>query len=325
MMADVSRRVALGAGLGFAALGRPALAQAWPSRPIRFVSPWPPGGPADLISRPLAERLTQTLGQPVVVENRAGGGGTIATAAVARAAPDGYTVLFSQAGPTTITPNFQSVTYDPRQDLLPVTQLVSSGLVLVVRPGIPATTVPELAEHAKRAQPELTYGSIGPASTTHLAGELFKRAAGVPMLHVPYTGSTQPITDMLAGRLDLGFWNIGAVMGFIQSGQLRPLAVTTLRRSSRLPDLPAMAEFYPGLEVNSWYGVMVPAGTPEAIVDWLHREFVAAVRSPDIAARLTEAGLEIEGTDPASYARRIAEELRSWGNLARETGIRSNN
>ncbi len=321
----MSRRAVLGgvAALGASPLARPALAQAWPARPIRFINPWPPGGPADLIARPLTERLTQTLGQPVVMENRAGGGGTIATAAVARAAPDGYTVLFAQASPSVISPNFRTdLSYDTRRDFIPVTQLVSSGLVFVVRPGVQATTVPELVELARRSQPELTFGSIGPASTTHLAGEMLMLRSGVKLLHVPYTGSTQPITDMLAGRLDMGFWNIGAVMGFIQSGQLRPLAVTAPRRSSRLPDLPTMAEFYPDFEVNSWYGVMVPAGTPQPIVERLHQEFVAALRDPAISRRLVENGLEIEGTSPSEFRQAIEADLKRWGDVARATGIR---
>lgn len=320
----IPRRLLLGAGLGV--LAAPALAQGnapWPNRPVRLISPWPPGGPADLIARPLIEKLTIALGQPVVLETRPGAGGTIAVAAVARAAPDGYTVLFSQAGPNAITPAFRSVPYDPVKDLLPVTQLVSSGLVFVVRPGIAANTVEELVAVARRATPGLNFGSIGPASTTHLAGEMFSRAAGIPLLHVPYTGSTQPIADMLAGRIDMGFWNISAVMAFIQSGQLRPLAVTTLRRSSRLPDVPAMAETYPGFEVNSWYGIHMPAGTPQPIIERLHAEFVAALRAPDVTARLTENGLEIEGTTPAQFGQKIADDLRQWTELARVTGLRA--
>ncbi len=316
-----SRRAILG-GAATAALARPARAQAWPDRPIRFINPWPPGGPADLIARPLAERLTQTLGRPVVIENRAGGGGTIATALVARAAPDGYTVLFSQASPSVISPNFRTdLTYDTLRDFIPVTQLVSSGLVFVVRPGIAARSVPELVALAARTQPELSFGSIGPASTTHLAGEMLMLRAGIKLLHAPYTGSTQPITDMLAGRLDMGFWNIGAVTAFISTGQLRPLAVTSARRSQRFPDLPTMAEFYPGYEVNSWYGVMLPARTPDAIVARLHTAFTEALREPAIAGRLAENGLEVEGSSPTEYRSKIEADLRMWGELARATGI----
>ncbi|WP_203072803.1 Bug family tripartite tricarboxylate transporter substrate binding protein [Falsiroseomonas ponticola] len=318
----IPRRLLLGASL--ASLAAPALAQgAWPARPIRFISPWPPGGPADLIARPIIEKVSQALGQPVVLETRPGAGGTLAVASVARAAPDGYTVLFSQAGPNAITPAFRAVPYDPIRDFIPVTQLVSSGLVFVIRPGIAANSVAELVNVARSSNPGLNFGSIGPASTTHLAGEMFMRAAGINLLHVPYTGSTQPITDMLAGRIDMGFWNIGAVMGFIQSGQLRPLAVTTLGRSSRLPDVPAMAETYPGFEMNSWYGVHMPAGTPAPIIDRLHTEFVAALRAPDVSARLVEAGLEIEGTSPAQFAQKIAAALLRMQELQRATGLRA--
>jgi tripartite-type tricarboxylate transporter receptor subunit TctC len=322
MPISLPRRTLLGVALAAGALARPALAQAWPTRPIRFINPWPPGGPADLIARPLLERLTETLGQPVVNENRPGAGGTVATGFVARAPADGYTVLFSQAGPSVISPAFRTVPYDTLRDFAAVTQLVSSGLIFVVRPGLEARTVPELVELAKRSRPELTFGSVGPASTTHLAGELLMMRTGAKLLHVPYTGSTQPITDMLAGRLDMGFWNIGAVMGFIESGQLRPLAVTSLRRSSRLPNLPTMAEFLPGFEVNSWYGVMVPTGTPEPIIARLHREFVAALNRPDIADRLRQNGLEIEGSSPAEYGRKLADDLKLWREVAQTTGIR---
>jgi tripartite-type tricarboxylate transporter receptor subunit TctC len=323
MSIPLSRRVLLAVPLAAAgALARPALAQAWPTRPIRFINPWPPGGPADLIARPLAERLTETLGQPVVNENRPGAGGTVATGLVARAPADGYTVLFSQAGPSVISPAFRTVPYDTLRDFAAVTQLVSSGLIFVVRPGLEARTVPELVELAKRSRPELTFGSVGPASTTHLAGELLMMRTGAKLLHVPFTGSSQPITEMLAGRLDMGFWNISAVMGFIESGQLRPLAVTSLRRSSRLPQLPTMAEFYPGYEVNSWYGVMVPTGTPEPIIARLHREFAAALNRPEIADRLRQNGLEIEGTSPAEYGRKLADDLKLWREVAQTTGIR---
>jgi tripartite-type tricarboxylate transporter receptor subunit TctC len=321
MTLHLSRRALMG-GMAAAALARPALAQAWPTRAIRFINPWPPGGPADLIARPLCERLSQTLGQPVINENRPGGGGSVATAMVARAAPDGYTVLFSQASPSVISPNFRSgLGYDTLRDFTPVTQLVSSGLVFVVRAGLQANSVPELVELARRSQPELNYGSIGPASTTHLAGEMLTLRSGAKLLHVPYTGSTQPITDMLAGRIDMGFWNISAVLAFIESGQLRPLAVTSPTRSQRLPDVPAMAEFYPGYEVNSWYGVMLPAGAPAPIVDRLHREFAAALRLPETSERLVQNGLIIEGTSPADYAKKIESDLKLWGELARSTGI----
>lgn len=322
MPTPLPRRALLGATLAAGALARPALAQTWPTRPIRFINPWPPGGPADLIARPLIERLSETLGQPVVNENRPGAGGTVATGFVARAPADGYTVLFSQAGPSVISPAFRTVPYDTLRDFAPVTQLVSSGLIFVVRPGLEARTVPELVELAKRSRPELTFGSVGPASTTHLAGELLMMRTGAKLLHVPYTGSTQPITDMLAGRLDMGFWNIGAVMGFIEAGQLRPLAVTSARRSSRLPALPTMAEFLPGFEVNSWYGVMVPTGTPEPIIARLHREFVAALNQPEIAGRLRQNGLEIEGSSPAEYGRKLADDLKQWREVAQTTGIR---
>jgi tripartite-type tricarboxylate transporter receptor subunit TctC len=312
----------LGAALATASVGR-AAAQGWPDRPIRFINPWPPGGPADLVARPLAQRLSETLGKPMVMENRPGANGTIATGQAARAAPDGYSVLFAHAGPITIAPNFQAnIAYDPERDLLPVTQLVSSPLVLVTRGDLGAADVPGLIAKAKAAREPLTYGSVGPASTTHLAGEMLARRSGAPLLHVPYTGSTQPIIDMMAGRIDIGLFNIGAVMEQVRAGRIRALAVSTLRRSGRLPELPTVAETYPGFEVNSWYGVMLPAGTPPGLVERFHQEFTAALRVPEIARVLAENGLDVEGTAPDAFGRKIGEDLRRWRELAQTTGIR---
>ncbi len=322
----IARRTLLAALAAPALL--PALAQAqvpqgWPDRPVRLINPWPPGGPADLVARPLVQRLSETLGKPMVMENRPGANGTIATALAARAAPDGHTVLFSHAGPITISPVFQAnVPFDPQKDLLPVTQLVSSPLAMVCRLGLPVHSVPELIAYAKAQRQPLSYGSVGPASTTHLAGEMLARMAGTPMLHVPYTGSSAPITDMLGERIDFGFFNMGAVMGHISANRLRPLAVSTLKRSVALPDLPSVHETYPGFEVNSWYGVMLPAGSPRWLVDRYHQEFRDAMHRPDITKLMNDNGLDVEATTPEQYAQKIADDLKRWRELQAATGIR---
>ncbi len=317
----IGRRMMLAAPMLLPSVARAQ--QGWPDRPVRLINPWPPGGPADLVARPLIQRLSETLGKPMVMENRPGANGTIATAMAARAAPDGHSVLFSHAGPMTIAPCFQSsIPYDPEHDLLPVTQLVSSPLVLVTRLDLGAEDVPGLIAKAKAAPQPLSYGSVGPASTTHLAGEMLARMSGAALLHVPYTGSTQPITDMMAGRIDFGFFNIGAVMAHVEAGRLKPLAVSTLKRSGRLPSLPTVAESYAGFEVNSWYGIMLPAHTPRWLVDRYHEEFTAALRRPDVIRIFTENGLDPEGTSPEQYAAKIHADLQRWQALAQATGIR---
>ncbi|MBX9593696.1 MAG: tripartite tricarboxylate transporter substrate binding protein [Roseomonas sp.] len=322
-MPGPTRRLMLGAG---AALALPRLARAqapWPARPIRLINPWTPGGPADVVARPVAQRLSESLGQPVVMENRPGANGTIGAAAVARAAPDGYTLFFSHVGPIAISPNFSSsVPFDPVRDFAPITQLVSGPIVLVVRPDVPANNVTELLALA-RAQPgALSYGSVGPASTTHLAGEMLAMMGGVQLLHVPYQGAAPVVTDLLGGRLHFAFINFAGAVAQMQAGTLRAIAVSTERRSSGLPNLPTVAETLPGFEVNSWYGVMAPASTPAAIVDRLHRDIAAALHAPDLTATLRAQGFDIEATTPAQYAAKIASDLQRWGELARATGIK---
>ncbi len=316
----IARRALLAAPM---LIGTARAQQGWPDRAIRFVNPWTPGGPADLVARPLAQRLSDTLGKPFVMENRPGANGTIATALVGRAPADGYTVLFGHAGPMTISPVFQAnVGFDPQKDFAPVTQLVSSPLCMVCRVGLPVHSVPELIAYAKAQRQPLTYGSVGPASTTHLAGEMLARMAGVTMLHVPYTGSSAPITDMLGERIDFGFFNMGAVMGHVTAGRLRPLAVSTLKRSVALPNLPTVHETYPGFEVNSWYGVLLPAGAPAWLVQRYFQEFGDALRRPDVTRLMNENGLDVEATTPAAFAVKIADDLKRWRELQAATGIR---
>ena len=322
---DMTRRAMLGAGAAFA-FAPGARAQAdWPKRPVRLINPWTPGGPADTVARPLANRLSEALGQPVVVENRPGANGTIGAAFVARSAADGYTLFFSHVGPIAISPKFSSgVPYDPQRDFAPITQLVSGPIVLVVRPDVPATTVPELLALARANPGQYAYGSVGPGSTTHLAGEMLAMMGKVELLHVPYQGAAPVVTDLLGGRLHFAFLNFSGALAQVQAGALRAIAVSTARRSPALPDLPTVAETLPGFEVNSWYGVMAPAGTPRPIIDRLYRECAAALRVPEIAAALRAQGFDIEATMPEEYARKIADDLRRWGELARATGIRIN-
>ncbi|WP_198384826.1 tripartite tricarboxylate transporter substrate binding protein [Roseomonas sp. KE2513] len=295
----------------------------WPDRPIRLINPWPPGGPSDLLSRPLNQKLSSALGRPVVMENRPGANGTIATALALRSPPDGYTILLAHAGPLTLAPVFQSnVPYDPLKDLEPVMQIASVPTVLVCRADLGVTDLASFIAKAKASPQPLSYASVGQGSTTHLGTELLSQLSGVPMLHVPYTGSTQPIIDMLAGRIDFALFSIGAVTGYLEDGRLKGLAVSTLTRVARLPDLPAIAETYPGYELNSWYGIAMPAGTPRWLIERLHREYTAALGVAEYKAVVQDSGMAIEATDPASFGRKIADDLKRWGEFARATGIR---
>lgn len=318
-----TRRAGLGIAAALAAAGSAQAQAGWPSRPIRLINPWTPGGPADTVGRPLANRLSETLGQPMVMENRPGANGTIAMGYVARERADGYTLFFSHVGPVAISPVFASnLPYDPVRDFAPVTQLVSGPIVLVVRPDVPATTVPELLALARANPGQISYGSVGPASTTHLAGEMLAMMGQVQLIHVPYQGAAPVVTDLLGGRIHFSFLNYSGALAQVQAGKLRAIALSTERRSTRWPDLPTVSETLPGFEVNSWYGVMAPAGTPEPIVDRLHREFAAALNTPEIRNALEAQGFGIEGTTPAQYAQKIQDDLRRWGELARATGIR---
>ncbi len=319
----MKRRALLATVLATPALAQGQVPPGWPDRPIRFINPWTPGGPADLVARPLAQHLTETLGKPVVMENRAGANGTIATALVARAAPDGYTVLFGHAGPNTIGPVFQAnVGFDPVKDFAPVTQLVSSPLVMVCRLGLAARNIAEFVALATSSAQPLSYGSVGPASTTHLAGEMLARAIGTRMLHVPYTGAAAPIIDLLAERIDFAFFNAGAVVQHIRAGRLRPLAVSTLKRNVALPELPPLADTFPGYEVNSWYGILLPAGAPDWLVQRYFQEFGDALRTPEVTRLMNDNGLDVEATTPAAFTARIAADIAKWRELQRVTGIR---
>ena len=306
---------------GMAAAGR-ALAAGYPTRVVRVLNPWPPGGPADLACRPICDKLSERLGEPFVMENKPGANGTIATAQGAAAAPDGYTLLYGHVGPTTISPALQKLPYDPLRDFAPVANAVTGAIVLIVRPSLPVNSVPELVAYAKAHAGELNYASVGAGSTTHFAGELLKRGAGIDMVHVPFKGSTPALTELIAGRIDLMFISIGGLLPFIRSGQVRALAVTNKTRASQLPDLPPMADFVPDFEVNSWYGFLAPAATPKDIVELLNREIVAIISEPEMAKRLQEAGLDPQPGTPEDFARRIRGDLVYWAKAVADTGIR---
>ena len=317
-------RLALAASATTAAGGSALAQDAYPSRPVLVINPWAPGGPSEAIIRPIADKLTQRLGQPFVIDSRAGANGTIGAAMVARAKPDGYTLLFSHVGPIAISPALPTgkPPYDSIKDFAPITQIVSGSTVLVVRPDFPAKTLGELIEYARKNPGKVSYGSVGIGSTTHLAGNNLARLGGVEMVHVPYKGSAPINTDLLGGQITTAFVATSGVMGLILDGKLRPLAVSTTTRTGVLPNVPTVAETYPGFEVNSWYGLMAPAGTPPAIVHKLQAEVAAILKLPEIAQKLKDSGLDPEGTTPDAYAAKIKEDLARWAATVKAANLK---
>ncbi|HEV7264785.1 MAG TPA: tripartite tricarboxylate transporter substrate binding protein [Falsiroseomonas sp.] len=328
MSVCITRRGAL---LGAGALLAPAASRAqgaddYPNRSIRLIVPWPPGGPIDLAARPVAQRMADLLGQTVVVENRAGANGTIGAAHVAQAPPDGYTLLIASPGTVSIYPLARGERgYDPMKLYAPVSQLVSSPSVLIVRPDLPAQNLAEMIAFAKANPGKLTYGSAGPASINHLSGATLAAMADVEMLHVPYQGAAPMMNDIMAGRVDMAFTGIGVASRLMREGKVRGLALGNARRSPVLPDVPTVGETYAGFQADNWYGLLAPAGTPQPIVQKLHATAVAAVNSPEVSRLLRNGGVEPEpSASPAAFAQMMLEDLERWRLAVRAAGLGSN-
>ncbi len=304
--------------------GGAAHAASFPDKPIRIVVPYPPGGGTDIVVRAFGPRLSERLGQPVVVDNRGGATGTIGSEMVAHAAPDGYTLLAHTNAGITILPHLnKSLPYDPLKDFAPVTLATSSPYLLVVHPKISVASVAQLIALVKAHPGELNYASSGNGASTHLAGLLFCRMADVNMVHVPYKGSAPAITALLAGEVQMRFSSIPPVLPHVRSGRLRAIAVTGAKHFSLLPELPTVAETLPGYEVDSWYGVFAPAGTPAAIVDRLNAEIASALRSPDVKRLLEADGSEAVGSSAAAFGAIIRAEYARWAPVVRESGART--
>ncbi|WP_158292069.1 tripartite tricarboxylate transporter substrate binding protein [Paracraurococcus ruber] len=310
--------------LAMVAFAAPAAAQdAWPSRAVRVIVPFTPGGGADVVARPLAQALGERLGQPFVVENRPGGAGNIGTEAVARAAPDGYTLLLTGPSHVNNAHLFRQLPFDARRDFAPVSLLTSAPYVLVGHPALPARNAAELLDLARRSAPPLSYGSAGNGTAGHLAMELIKVTAGIDLLHVPYRGSPAMLTDLMAGHVAIGFDNVLTASPGIAAGQLRALAVSGGRRAPSLPDVPTIAESgLPGFDVTVWQGALFPAGVEARIAARLGAEFAAALRRPELRERLAGLGVEAIGSDPAGFARFLEAEHLRWGEVIRRSGAR---
>src|SRR6266849_4150899 len=305
-------------------LGRAALAQAWPSRFVRLVVPFPPGGGADAIARIVATRLSETWGQQVLIENRGGASGNLAAEAVAHSAPDGYTMFLAGDFQAVNLFLYPKLSYDPVADFTPVTLVVLYPSAMVVPNSSPARSVREFIAHAKANKGNVSFASPGLGTSPHLAGELFKRLAGIEMTTIPYRGAAPAIQDLIPGRVDVFFNNIAPLLPLMQQGQLRALAVTSAKRSPAAPDLPTLAESgLPGFDVSGWYAFFVPAKTPPAIVRKMHADTAAALADPAIKRRLEELGLFVVGSTPEELGQFFKAEMDKWGPIIKEAGIRA--
>lgn len=304
----------------------PSLAAAapWPDKPVRLIVPFPPGGSTDVVGRAIADKLRERLGQPIVVENRGGAGGTIGSDMAAKAAPDGYTMLIATSSTHAIAPGVRaSLPYSPTKDFEPITLIGSATVLLVTNPSVPARSVAELIALAK-AKPELlTFASSGTGGVSHLIGEYFKSRAGVQMLHVPYKGDTPMITDLIGGQVSLAFGTAVAFLPHVQKGVLKALAVTSSSPSPIAPDLPTVAASgLEGFEALQWFGILMPAGTPKPIVERLNTEIVAILKSPEIRERFTAMGIELIGSTAPEFVAFMADEALKWAKIAKDAGVK---
>jgi tripartite-type tricarboxylate transporter receptor subunit TctC len=299
------------------------LAQDYPTKPIRLVVPYPPGSGTDIVGRLLAQRLSERLGQQVYVDNRPGAGATIGTTAVAKATPDGYTILMADLGPLAIAPSFyRQLPYDPVKELAPISQVAVLPFLLVVHPSVPARNVSELIALAKAKPGELNYASVGNGTAVHLATELFRQFTGIDIVHVPYKGSAPALTDLVAGRTSMMFVNVLSARGFLESNQLRAVAIGTAERSPAMSDVPTVAESgMPGFRAVVWFGLLAPAETPRLIIDKLNAEIVGVLGTPDFKAKLAEQGAEAVSSSPEEFSAHIHAEIVKWSQVIRTSGV----
>ncbi len=306
--------------IGFAAA---PFAQDYPARPIRLVVPYPPGSGTDIVGRLLAQRMSEELRAQVYVENRPGAGATTGTASVAKAEPDGYTILMADLGPLAIAPSFyRQLAYDPVKELTPISEVAALPFLLVVHPSVPARSVGELVALAKAQPGKLDYASVGNGTAVHLATELFKQRAGIDVLHVPYKGSAPALTDVVAGRVAMMFVNVLSARSFVESGQLRALAIGTPQRSAVMPGIPTVAESgMPDFQAVVWFGLLAPAATPRPIVEKLNGVIVGILGSADFKRKLAEQAAEAVPSSPEQFSALIKSEIDKWAQVIRASGV----
>ena len=316
-------RAACTAVLVLATLG--AQAQTYPQRSVRIVVPYPPGSGTDIVARLLGQRISETWGQAIVVDNRPGAGAIVGVDAVAKAAPDGYTFGIADTGPLAINPAlYPKLPYDPVRDFAPVIEVAKLPFMLVAHPSLGVSSVAELIAEARRRPGQINYASVGNGSAVHLATELFRKQAGIDIVHIPYKGSAPALTDVLSGTTPLMFVNLLSGLAHVKSGRLRALAVATAERIRALPDVPTVSQAgVPGYQFQAWFGLVAPAGTPAAIIERLNGEVRRALALPEVRDRLVnEGGMEPVGGSAAQFAALIAAEREHWGKLVKEVGAR---
>ena len=304
------------------AVSRVAWAQAYPTRPVRIVVAFPPGGANDIHARMIGQWLHERLGQPFLVENRPGSGGNLGVEAVVRSPADGYTLLILTVAHSVNKSVYEKLSYDLLRDIAPVAALFRAQYLMMVNPRTPAKTVPEFIAYVKANPGKINFGSNGVGATGHLAGELFKMMTGVNMLHVPYRGETPALTDLVAGQVHVVFASMTGSLELVRGGQLRALAVTSTGRTLAVPDVPPLAEFAPGYELLTWSGVGAPRNTPMEIVDRLNKEIAAFLATPATQAKYADLGLTVHAVSPAEFARFIAEDVEKWAKIVKFAGIK---
>ncbi len=319
-MAAMRKRIVLVLGL-LAAL--PAWAQDWPAKPVRFIVPYPPGGGTDVIARIVQNRLSEALGQAIVIENRGGAGGAVGTEAAARSAPDGYTFLFTLSSHT-INPLLYKLNFDVERDFTPVSLIVSVPQLIATQPDAPIKSMQDVVAMAKAHPGSLNFASVGNGTPAHIAGELLKLRTGIDIVHIPYKGGGPAIADTLGGQVSMAIVSMPAAMAHVRAGKLRALAVTTLRRNPGAPEIPTVAEALniPDYEVDSWYAMFAPAKTPPEIVARMQKEIARAVQLPDVKPKLLEQGADPVGSTPEELDRVVKSELRRWAEVIREAKIK---
>jgi tripartite-type tricarboxylate transporter receptor subunit TctC len=301
-----------------------AFAQAWPTKPIRLMVPFPPGGSTDIVARIVAQKLGERLGQPLVIENRGGGGGTIGMAATARTAPDGYNLAVASTSTHVVAPGvYPKLEYDPVKDFAPIGLMAVSPYLLVVNPGVPAKSLKELVDLAKSKPGKLNYASAGVGSTTHLAMEMLKNVSGTYMLHIPYNGNGPAGTAVVAGQVEILFGSLPALLPHAKSGRVRALVVGTPKRSPSLPDVPTVAESgYPGFDASLWLALVAPAGTPQSIVERMNKEIAAVIAAADTREALDKAGAEPLTGSPADLAAMIRDGIPKYAKVIKAAGVK---
>jgi tripartite-type tricarboxylate transporter receptor subunit TctC len=299
-----------------------ALAQAWPNSTVTVVVPWPPGGPSDIAARPIAKRLTENLGKSFVIDNRGGGGGNIGSAAVARAKPDGQTLLITSSAPIVINPSlYKKMAFDPAKDLAPITNLLRVPLVLVAHPSVPANNLKELVAHIKAQNGKFSYASAGSGTPQHMTGELFKSTAKLDMIHVPYKGSAPAISDLIGGHVPVMVDSMIAIMPHVKSGKVKVIAVSGAQRSPQLPNVPTFAESgFPAVVSYAWYGFFAPAGTPKDVVAKINSETLKIMKEPDFQKILAETGSDFVGDTPENFSKFVKDEATKWSKVVKDSG-----